>query len=135
ERRYGSMRTTLDISTILYGLVNTPDVKAIDTGGIYKDERPPGSTARDVVVASTTVDNEAFQTGVWYINIHDSGAMPDHVWFKTVADLITPLVKAHYVRNDYHLLVTNVTGPVRQTDGDGFYMSIRVRAKLYYNDN
>jgi len=128
------VRTTLDITSILYSLVNAPAVKSLLSGGVYKDERPANSTARDVVVASTTVDNESFQTGVGYINIHDSGAMPDHVWFKSVIDTIIPLVKAHYVRNDYHLLVTNVSGPVRQTDGDGFYMSIRVRAKLYYND-
>lgn len=127
------MKTTIDLTNIIYQLVNVNAVKSKINGGLYKDERPSGSTKQDVVVVSTTVDNEQFQNGVAYVNIHHPGSMPDQVFFKTVADAIVPLIKAHYVRNEYHLLITNVAGPMRQTDAEGFFFTIRVKATLYYN--
>ncbi|PPL04976.1 hypothetical protein SAMN05444682_101773 [Parapedobacter indicus] len=128
------MRTTLDITEILYGLVNVPEVTAIISGSTYRDERPENSAVQDVVCTSTTVDNEPFQEGVGYVNIHDPGTMPNHVWFKTVTGIIVPILKSHYVRNDYSLLVTNAAGPIKQEKQQGYFMSIRVRLKLYYNN-
>lgn len=128
------MRTTLDITEILFGLVNVPEVTSIISGSTYRDERPANSALQDVVCTSTTVDNEPFQEGVGYVNIHDPGAMPNHIWFKTATGIIVPLLKAHYVRNDYSLLVTNVLGPIKQEKQQGYFMSVRIRLKLYYNN-
>lgn len=127
------MKTTIDLVNILYELINVPAVKSLINGGVYKNERPVNSSLQDVVIGSTTVDNEAFQNGVGYINIHHPGPMPGHLFFKNASEAIIPLVKAHYERNEYHLLVTNVAGPMRQMDGDGFVFTIRIRATLYYN--
>lgn len=128
------MRTTLDITDILHGLINVPDVRNMINGGIYKDERPLNSDKRDVVIVATTIDNEPFQTGVGYVNLHSPGQMPAHAWFKSVSEVILPIIKAHYKRNDYSLMATNVVGPVRNMDDNGFFTTIRVRIRLYYNE-
>ncbi|WP_262246958.1 hypothetical protein [Parapedobacter soli] len=127
------MRTTLDTTAILYGLVNVSGVTTLINGAVYKDEMPANSTNQNIVCVSTTVDNEGFQTGIGYVNIHDPGIMPNHVWFKSVTDVVAGIIKAHYVRNDYHLLITNIAGPMKREGTQGYFMSIRVQFKLYYN--
>lgn len=129
------MKTTLDLTSTIYSILNVSSIKnELGGGDIYKDVRPKNSDKRDIVITSTTVDNEAFQNGVAYVNIHDGGEMPAHAFFKTVVDKICQLLKARYTQN-HRLLISNVAGPIKLQDSDspGWYFTIRVKATLYYN--
>lgn len=125
------MRTTLDITSILFGLVNVPAVKNLINGGIYKDERPLNSDKQDIVCVSTTVDTESIQDGVGYVNFHCPGAMPNHAKLKSVTDAIAKAVERQYVLNDYSMVVTNVAGPLKQQEQNEWYMTVRVRIRMY----
>lgn len=125
------MRTTLDITGILYGLVNVPDVTSLISGAVYKDERPLNSTKQDIVCVSTTVDADSIQDGVGYVNFHCPGAMPNHAKLKSVTDAICAAVERRYTLNDYSLVVTNVAGPVKQETNNEWYTTVRVRIRMY----
>lgn len=124
------MRTTLDITSILYGLVNVPAVKGLINGGVYKDERPLNSEKQDVVCVSSTVDAASIQDGVGYVNFHCPGAMPNHAKLKSVTDAICAAVERQYKLNDYSLVVTNINGPVKQETNE-WYTTVRVRIRMY----
>lgn len=125
------MRTTLDVTSILFGLVNVSDVKSLINGGIYKDERPLNSDKQDIVCVSTTVDADSIQDGVGYVNFHCPGAMPNHAKIKSVTDAICAAVESQYKLNDYSLVVTNVAGPAKQETSNEWYMTVRVRIRMY----
>ena len=53
------MKTSFDIDSILFKLLNGSDVKAAITGGIYyQDDRPDDSTSEDVLVNTITLTQD-----------------------------------------------------------------------------
>lgn len=128
------MKTTIDITDILYKLADVSSVKSLINGSIYKDQLPDNSQNQDIVCSSTTIDGEMIQEGVGYINIHCPGKMPDHIKFKAITSEILSLSKNSFKTNEYSLRATNVLGPLKQEKEDKWYMSIRYRIRMYFNN-
>lgn len=125
------MKNTLDITNILYNLININAIKSKISGDVYKDQLPVGSDKVDIVCKSTTIDGDGIQKGVGYVNIHCPGEMPNHSKFTEITNLVTAALDLQYSKNTYSLLVTNVEGPLNNDPENSWFMSVRVRIRMY----
>jgi len=64
------MRTTAEMTQILYNVLNASTLKTTVNGLIYKGERPINSVKEDVVIAPITVSGSDKQIGVANVNIY-----------------------------------------------------------------
>ena len=64
------MRTTAEMTQILYDVLNASMLKTTVNGLIYKGERPINSTKEDVVIAPIVVSGSDKQIGVANVNIY-----------------------------------------------------------------
>lgn len=79
------MKTTFDIENAVYGVLNVQDFKSLYAGTLFNGRIPATRTvAEDVVVMSTTVDNEQVQGGLVSVKC----------WAKDISGLTNPKLNA-----------------------------------------
>lgn len=122
------MRTSLDQDTIIFKLLNVPEITSVITGGIFKGRRPAGSELEDIIINSPTTGDGTRQYGVSNVNIY----VPDVK--ATIAG------KEQFLTNTARLLtLTNLVKPIlEETDGDDYVVwidSTRVRPEYEINQH
>lgn len=128
------MKTTFDVTNRVYNLINVPVITALLDGGIYKDQRPDNSDKRDIVITTNIIDNEPFQNAVGYINIHHPGDKPDHIFFSNIVNVMKGIISKTYILNTGHILISNITSPLKNDGESGFFVSIRLKSTWYLNN-
>lgn len=129
------MKTTLDITTILFQLLNSSPIKTAINGGIYKDNRPANSTKEDVVVNAITIDADNAQRAAGNVNIHvpsintSDGPQPNHGRLSSLATITVGVIKEAY-GEAYNLWVEN-QNLIKEPNADSWYVNFRIRFKFH----
>jgi hypothetical protein len=99
------MRSTFDIVDILYSVLsNEIGITSVINGSVYKNMRPLGSIAEDIVIGSLPVNFEQIQQAVANINIHvpnlvikvgttQDNTQPNNKRLKQLTNLVLGIVK------------------------------------------
>ena len=123
-----------DVETILYKILNVPELKSFITGSIYKDGyRPTNSGKEDISVSTLALSQEQPQIAVCNVNIHvpdlqqtmNHGVeyVPNSVKLKSLSErvmqiineaLFNPLYKDFSVRLDYQRTFRNQDTEARE---------------------
>lgn len=117
------MKDRFDVAEDIIFLIDTPEVRAMLSGGIYADDRPGGSSDIDIVVKSTGITNQQFQVGTANVNIYVpdlSSGRKDTMVFRKIFRVLKPLLDAQY-KDTFHTHIDDGGGFIQDSDGSWFY--------------
>lgn len=127
------MKTTFDITDILYRHLNDSSLKT-EINGVICKKRPVDSTAEDVVINALPINNLDLQTAIVNVNIHvpnidvdingrQDNTQPDFARLKFLADMAVDILSNRWI-DDYSFDVQQQSGPVE--DVHDHFVNIRV---------
>ncbi len=120
------MKSTLEISSALYDLVNTNEIKKMISGSVYLDSIPDGDQKENIVVNVLTNSNNYLQVGFANVNIYIQqvkSGRPNIKRFREIVNKIIPLIEDAKINGCYF-----------QIDSDnGITKSDRYDNAFYYN--
>lgn len=119
----------IDISILLFRLLNVPPVTDLLDGSVYRFNRPINSRKRDIIVTIPEYNAGQFNTGYIDINIHvpnlelqGDQTSPDLETMQAITDAVLPILGGV----DGYTLDVRIPGiPVRDKDGQ-WYCNIRI---------
>lgn len=130
------MKTTLDVLTVVYKLINTSALKTMITGSIYKTVRPY-SGKEDIAIncLPMTGVGQGPQKCTVNVNIHlpaqkleQNGKVtniPNDLRFKELLTVAVPLLE-QFKGDDYTAWLTNQSNPIAEEEVGEFYINLRI---------
>jgi hypothetical protein len=129
------MKTTFDISDILYPIINVTSVTSTIDGRVYRDKKPLNSELQDIVIIPLTNPNgdEIIQFPVYMVNCFcknfDNG-LPNITKLKTITDAVIAVIEAYNATSNYY--VFEITNQTVMQDTDQINMSyVNMRLQCY----
>jgi hypothetical protein len=129
------MKTTFDISDILYPIINVTSVTSTIDGRVYRDKKPLNSELQDIVIIPLTNPNgdEIIQFPVYMVNCFcknfDNG-LPNITKLKTITDAVIKVIEAYSATSNYY--VFEITNQTLMQDTDQISMSyVNLRINCY----
>lgn len=133
------MKTSLDVDTAIFKLLNISAVTGVITGGIYKGNRPADSVLEDIVINTITLGDGTRQFGVSNVNIYvpdiktkiggKEQRLANTARLLTLTNLIKPLLDEED-GEDYALWVEN-TQLIDEPEIKQHFMNIRLQIRMY----
>lgn len=117
------MRSSLDVLSALYKIVNVQPVTDELAGKVYIGDYPSISQSEDVTLNTLNNRNDYLQTGFLNLNLYMkqvSSGRPNLKRFKELMDIIIPMVED---TNDgiYHFQIDDDKGVFKDKDRDEMY--------------
>lgn len=129
------MKTTFDISDILYPIINVTSVTGTIDGRVYRDKKPLNSELQDIVIIPLTNYNgdEIIQLPVYMVNCFcknfDNG-LPNITKLKTITDAVIKVIEEYSATSNYY--VFEITNQTLMQDTDQISMSyVNLRLNCY----
>jgi len=129
------MKTTFDISDILYPIINVTSVTSTIDGRVYRDKKPLNSELQDIVIIPLTNYNgdEIIQFPVYMVNCFcknfDNG-LPNITKLKTITDAVIKVIEDYSATSNYY--VFEITNQTLMQDTDQISMSyVNLRINCY----
>ena len=129
------MKTTFDISDILYPIINVTSVTGTIDGRVYRDKKPLNSELQDIVIIPLTNYNgdEIIQFPVYMVNCFcknfDNG-LPNITKLKTITDAVIKVIEDYSATSNYY--VFEITNQTLMQDTDQISMSyVNLRINCY----
>lgn len=129
------MKTTFDISDILYPIINVTSVTGTIDGRVYRDKKPLNSELQDIVIIPLTNYNgdEIIQLSVYMVNCFcknfDNG-LPNITKLKTITDAVIKVIEEYSATSNYY--VFEITNQTLMQDTDQISMSyVNLRINCY----
>ena len=129
------MKTTFDISDILYPIINVTSVTGTIDGRVYRDKKPLNSELQDIVIIPLTNYNgdEIIQFPVYMVNCFcknfDNG-LPNITKLKTITDAVIKVIEDYSATSNYY--VFDITNQTVMQDTDQISMSyVNLRINCY----
>ena len=129
------MKTTFDISDILYPIINVTSVTSTIDGRVYRDKKPLNSELQDIVIIPLTNYNgdEIIQLPVYMVNCFcknfDNG-LPNITKLKTITDAVIKVIEDYSATSNYY--VFEITNQTLMQDTDQISMSyVNLRINCY----
>lgn len=100
------MKTSIDIASIVYQIIQNSDVNTITGGNIFIGERPFDSKTNDIVVHTLILDNEQLRFGnvnvqVYAQNLYQDGSYyPNMKLLNDAVKHLKPLLKDLYLSEE-----------------------------------
>lgn len=117
------MKSSIDILSSLYELVNVNAVTNLLSGAIYINGIPGSDQKDNIDLNSLNNPNEYLQTGFLNLNIYameTKAGRPDLEKFKTITDIIIPLLKDTH-NNGVYFQIDDDKGIFKDNDRDQMY--------------
>jgi hypothetical protein len=117
------MRSTLDISSALFQLVNIPIVKNEISGKVHIGDAPNGSQLEEITIKVLNNPNTYLQNGFINLNIYTPQLKSGRANLERLQQLIgiiIPLIKDVSI-NSYHFQIDDDKGVFKDQDNDGMY--------------
>jgi len=120
------MKTTFDISDILFPVINVASVKATIDGRIYRDKKPLNSELQDIIIIplSNYVGDEIINDATFMVNCYSknfNNGTPDIVKLRAITDAVTAVIEVYNASNNYY--VFDITNQILLQDIDQISMS------------
>ena len=125
------MKSSFDILTALYKILNVTDLTSVITGKIYKGVVPGESQLEDIEINVLTNPNEYLQNGYVNLNIYmieDSRGRTNTKRFSEIINIVTPLVD-DVEGSGIHFQMENQSGVLKDQDRDKMYF---INLKINY---
>jgi len=129
------MKTTFDISDILYPIINVTSVTSTIDGRVYRDKKPLNSELQDIIVIPLSNFNgdEVIQEATFMVNCFcknfDNG-LPNITKLKTITDAVIKVIEAYSATSNYY--VFEITNQTLMQDTDQISMSyVNLRINCY----
>ena len=128
-------KTSFDMITDAYRLLNVVELTSIITGDLYKLERPKNSTVEDIVINALPISAEQFQKGIFNVNIHvpninatiggqPDNTMPDMERMQGIANIVLKII-GDVVQDGYRIFADNGGYPIKDVQDRSWYLNIR----------
>ena len=131
------MKTTFEVSDLIYGIVNVPAVTSVITGKVYKDQRPADSKKEDVVINCLPISVDQFQQATVNVNVYVNDLdvkidgvpqrMPNHSRLKQLSVIATGLL-AKYFGTEQIFKITSQS-LIKENTLSQHYINIRIEYK------
>jgi len=129
------MKTTFDISDILYPIINVTSVTSTIDGRVYRDKKPLNSELQDIIVIPLSNFNgdEIIQDATFMVNCFcknfDNG-LPNITKLKTITDAVIKVIEDYSATSNYY--VFDITNQTVMQDTDQISMSyVNLRINCY----
>lgn len=129
------MKTTFDISDILYPIINVTSVTGTIDGRVYRDKKPLNSELQDIIVIPLSNFNgdEVIQEATFMVNCFcknfDNG-LPNITKLKTITDAVIKVIEDYSATSNYY--VFDITNQTVMQDTDQISMSyVNLRINCY----
>jgi hypothetical protein len=129
------MKTTFDISDILYPIINVTSVTSTIDGRVYRDKKPLNSELQDIIVIPLSNFNgdEVIQEATFMVNCFcknfDNG-LPNITKLKTITDAVIKVIEDYSATSNYY--VFDITNQTVMQDTDQISMSyVNLRINCY----
>jgi hypothetical protein len=129
------MKTTFDISEILYPIINVTSVTGTIDGRVYRNKKPLNSELQDIVIIPLSNYNgdEIIQDATFMVNCfcknHDNG-LPNITKLKTITDAVIKVIEAYNATSNYY--VFDIANQTVMQDTDQISMSyVNLRLNCY----
>ncbi|MFA7218072.1 MAG: hypothetical protein WC057_05675 [Dehalococcoidales bacterium] len=129
------MKTTFDISDILYPIINVTSVTSTIDGRVYRDKKPLNSELQDIIVIPLSNFNgdEVIQEATFMVNCFcknfDNG-LPNITKLKTITDAVIKVIEDYSATSNYY--VFEITNQTLMQDTDQISMSyVNLRINCY----
>lgn len=133
-----SFKTTLDLDSALYRVLNIPAVTSVISGKVYTTNRPDDSVLEDIVISTITLGDGTLQAGVTNVNVYaldleqKSGSKSYFVANKarlsTISKSVIPLLEEAY-GDDYNMWIEWTT-VVAEPEIKQHYLNIRIEFRF-----
>lgn len=131
-------KTTLDLDSALYKVLNIPAVTSVITGKVYSTNRPDDSVLEDVVINTITLGDGTIQLGVTNVNIYaldleqklgsKSFYQANKGRLSAISKVIIPLLEEAY-GDDYNMWIEWTT-VIPEPEIQQHYLNIRVQFRF-----
>ena len=129
------MKTTFDISDILYPIINVTSVTSTIDGRVYRDKKPLNSELQDIIVIPLSNFNgdEVIQEATFMVNCFcknfDNG-LPNITKLKTITDAVIKVIEDYSATSNYY--VFDIANQTVMQDTDQISMSyVNLRINCY----
>ena len=129
------MKTTFDISDILYPIINVTSVTSTIDGRVYRDKKPLNSELQDIIVIPLSNFNgdEVIQEATFMVNCFcknfDNG-LPNITKLKTITDAVIKVIEDYSATSNYY--VFDITNQTVMQDTDQISMSyVNIRLNCF----
>ncbi|MBS9774582.1 MAG: hypothetical protein KGV59_05430 [Tenacibaculum sp.] len=117
------MKNSIDISSALYQLVNTIEVKNTISGKVYINDIPNGDQKENIAVGTLTNDNKYLQVGFANVNIfvkETKSGRPNLKRFQEIVKVVMPLLEDAKI-NGYFFQIDSDNGLMKNSKEDGLF--------------
>ena len=129
--------TALEVVDIVWKKLDGSSLKGLITGGIYKGQRPVGSSKEDIVVNILGLPNEQLAQALVNVNLHvpnkpikingqQDNSQPDFSRLMNVANVLLALLKEDYSSDGWYFELQQHSGPVIDDNANSHYINIRI---------
>jgi len=120
------MKTTFDISDILFPVINVLSVQAIIDGKVYRNKKPLNSELQDIVIIPLSNYNgdEIINDATFMVNCYCknfNNGTPDVAKLRAIANAVIAVIEAYNASNNYY--VFSITNQILLQDTDQISMS------------
>ena len=120
------MKTTIDISDILYPIINVASVNNTIDGKVYRNKKPLNSELQDIVIIplSNYVGDEIINNATFMVNCYCKNFVngtPDITKIRIIIDAVIAVIEAY--NNTSHYYIFDITNQILLQDTDQISMS------------
>jgi hypothetical protein len=120
------MKTTFDISDILFPVINVPSVQATIDGKVYRNKKPLNSELQDIVIIPLSNYNgdEIINDAVFMVNCfckNFNNGTPDIEKLRATINAVIAAIEAYNASNNYYIF--SITNQILLQDTDQISMS------------
>jgi len=120
------LKTTIDISDILYPIINVASVNNTIDGKVYRNKKPLNSELQDIVIIplSNYVGDEIINNATFMVNCYCKNFVngtPDITKIRIIIDAVIAVIEAY--NNTSHYYIFDITNQILLQDTDQISMS------------
>lgn len=133
------MKSTIEVRTEIYKLLNVPRIKDMISGGVYNGFRPHNSNKEDIVVNVISLGRGTLQDGVANVNIYVPDAignskgetiyLPNSTRLKAIKDAVLPILDEFH-GPDFSLWCES-TAEIAEPDIKQHFINLRIRVSFH----
>lgn len=129
------MKTTFDISDIIFPIINVASVKATIDGRVYRNKKPLNSELRDIVIIplSNYVGDEIINDATFMVNCYCknfNNGTPNIAKLRAIIDAVVAVIEAYSNASNYY--VFKISNQILLQDIDQMSMSyVNIRINCF----